>query len=245
MRRMGYMAAADRVKDALALTPKILAHPALSKPKERRVMSLAGDLHWLDGNAGTAATWYTRANKGAAGAFGRRVLYLKRWALTQPAAVRRPVMSYLVGKPGEPREGARDVHLAYQLQAGLGRRATPSGLGLYLVGKQLSARGLCEDAVEPLQKALGLGLPTVDFVTEARRTLARCQYIESDFAGARATLRRLLGRADLPAGVRLEARDWQQRIMWRTTGRLPAVAIPLLTPLKPPSKSPPAKGSRG
>ena len=234
MRRMGYLGGAGKLQAALSLTPRILAHPSLSKPKARQVKTLTGDLHWLDKNRAGAAAWYRRADRGAADAFDRRVLYLKRWALAQDEAVGQLVMKYLVSTPGIPREGARDVHLAHELQRALSQRKPTSGLGMYLVGKQLAARGHCEDAVAPLKRSLSLGLPGLDFVAEARRTLARCQYVTADHAGARATLKDLLDLRGLSAGAMLEARAWQERITWRTRGRLPTTdAAPLLTPLKP------------
>ena len=249
MRRLGYLAAAGKLKTALALAPRILSHPSLSKPKERQVMTLTGDLHWLDDNIGAARTWYGRAASGSAGAFGRRVLYLKRWALARDGDVRRLVMQYLVTTPGSPREGARDVYLAYELQRALGKmegkmEKQRSGLGLYLVGKQLAARGHCADAVVPLARSLDLGLPGLDFTAEALRTLARCQYIKADHAGAGATLEKLLNLGGLPAGALLHARAWQERNRWRVSGKLPAAAtLPVITPLIPASSQTRAPGS--
>ncbi len=222
MRQLGHLTAAGKLKDALSLAPRILAHAALSKPKERRVMALVGDLHWLSGDATAAGTWYKRAAKGAAGAFGRRVLYLKQWAMARDGETRGLVMKYLITPPGTPREGARDVFLAYELQRALSRQeADGSGLGLYLVGKQLAARGHCAEAVTPLTRSLRLGLPGLDFVAESLRTLARCQYIKADFAGTRVTLASLLDLSGLPAGADLEARDWLARATWRESGKLP------------------------
>ena len=253
--QMELLAAAGKPDAARALYRQVRSHPALSKPMERRVMELLGDLAWRSGETKSAASWYDRAARRSAGAYGRRVLHLKRWALTQPDDLRQPVLEYLVRDAGQ-RDGARDVHLAHRLARALEhagapwsrastlpsstaagpKRALPAlpgagGLGHFLVGKQLAARGHHSDAVGPLRRALRLGLPNADFVVEASRTLLLCQYRTADHAGARGTARQLLTRPGLAAGVVLETRDWVERIRWRTTGKIPRRGPqPLVTP---------------
>lgn len=213
---MRELAAAGRTPEALAVLPRALAHPALSPTLRREVLELAGDLRWRDGELALAASAFTDAAALGAGPAERRVLHLKRWALAQPEPVRRLVRDYLVPPPGKRRDGALEVHLAHELE-----RALPaSGLGAYLSGKQLSARGEHAEAVAPLRRALRLGLPDTDFAIEAETVLGVSLFRAGDNAGAIEAFGALLARPGLAPGARLEARDWVERATFRREGRL-------------------------
>ena len=224
LRQASYLSAAGRLPTAMDAVRRFLAHPAITRPKQRRGMELLGDLYWLRRQPLLSAEWYGRAASRVAAPFGRRVLHLKRWALTRPAPVRDVVMRYLVPPPGSPRDGSRDVHLSYRLHRLLqqGKRGRSGGLGLYLVGKQLAGHDHCALATGPLAEALRQGLPNKDFELEARLTLARCQYIAADLQGVHATAAALLATSELPAATALRAHQWLARVAWRRTGKLPA-----------------------
>jgi tetratricopeptide (TPR) repeat protein len=217
-------AAAGRTDEAQEILQRLLEHPSLSKPLLRRALEYGGDLRWLEGQVRRADDFYRRAGELAGYPGDRRVLYLKRWALQQREAIRRLVLSYLVKRPGEAWEAGLEVHLAYSLQRELPR----SGLGLYLVGKQLAAKDHCSASAEVLRRALEAGLPNADFEIEAHRTLGRCQYRAFDLLGAEGTFEALLRRSDLASGTRLEGADWLERVRWR---RGAAMGSPLATPL--------------
>jgi hypothetical protein len=144
------------------------------------------------------------------------VLALKRLALGRPPEVRRTLADYLVPPPGKRRDGALEVHLAHRL----GELEPRSGLGPYLVGKQLAGRGACREAVGPLARALSRPLPDRDFVIEALLVLGGCQHEGNDLVGADETFRRLAALPGLPVGTRREADDWLARVAWRS-GRAP------------------------
>jgi hypothetical protein len=226
---MRSLAAAGRSGEARELSRRLLSHPALSKPLQRQGLELLGDLAWQQGDRAAAATWYRRAGELAAEAYQRRVLQLKRLGLQHDSPeVRRVLRRYIAPGPGNKRDPQLDLHLAHRLQ----RLLPASGLGLYLQGKQLAGRNHCAEAATALERALALGLPGPDFVVEAHRTRALCQYRAADYAGARGTLQALLRRPGLAAGTRLEALDLLQRVRWRT-GNAIETPLPAVTPLKP------------
>ena len=138
LRLMRATAEAGRLEEARAIGRRLLRHPSLSKPMRRETLELSGDYRWLDGKIAEAARDYARAAENAAPPFGRRVLYLKRWALRQPEQVRRLVRRYLIPPPGTKREAGLDVHLAHRLSSVIGR-STPAR-------KRAVAAGASQDA---------------------------------------------------------------------------------------------------
>jgi hypothetical protein len=220
----------------LAVALRVLAHPKLSKPQRRGVLESVGDWHSLQKQPLQADRAYAQAAKLPAGAGGRRMLALKRWASRQRDPLRRVLLAYLIAPPGERRSAARDVHRTHQLRALFEQLAPPTaagptrgpkasplaryaGLGDYLLGKQLWIRDEAQLAIAPLQRALERGLPAGDIQAEALRSLALCQYAQARFAAAARTLRRL--RREAPsAGLRGWARDWLERVRWRRSGKL-------------------------
>ena len=214
LRWIGAEAAAGATTRAMDLGRRLLAHPSLSKPMRRRALEQIGDLQWLAGQRSAAASSYADAARQAALPFDRRVLHIKRWALEQPDAVRTLVRRYLVPPPGAVREAGLDVHLAHDLATTLPH----SGLGLFLVAKQLAARAHYRDAASVLEQAMALGLPNQDFIIDGYRLLGRCQYASQQYFEAHATFVALDKTRGLCAGMRLEARDWIERIRWRTGG---------------------------
>jgi hypothetical protein len=208
---MQTLADAEEPKRALAVEKRLLAHPSVSRPLERQALLLGGDIHWNAGDVIPARQSYAQAARLAAHAAERRLLYLKRWALDQPDPVRRVLRAYLLRVPGEKRNGALEVHLAHALKDAL----PGSGIGPYLVGKQLAGQGACREAVSPLRRSLELGLLDQDFVREARLVLGRCLYQAREDGAAAEVWFALRANAGSRPGARLEAADWLERIAWR------------------------------
>ncbi len=216
---MGALAAARGPAAALAVVPRALAHPALSKPLQRRVLEQAGDLRWLSGDEDGARRDYAAAAELAAGPSERRLLALKRWALgpAQPAAVRQVVRDYTVAPPGRKRDSGLEIHLAHRLAALL----PDSGLGSYLVGKQLAGREERAEAIQPLEQALEGELPGPDFEIEARLVLGECLYVTGALDRAVAEFAKLSTSKNLSHAVRLDLTGWFERIHWRRAGSVP------------------------
>lgn len=211
LRLLQATAAAGELERALSIGERLLRHPGLGGPLARETLERIGDLRWLQDRRATAEEAYRRAAEHPATPFDRRVLHLKRWALEQGDEVRGLVRRYLVPPPGTEREAGLDVHLAHRLA-----RAVPkSGVGMFLVGKQLAARQHFREAAWALRRALALGLPDDDFTLDGTLLLGRCLYASRQYMDAESLFEKLLaGR--LAPGMRLQARDWLERTRWRT-----------------------------
>ncbi|MBW2731447.1 MAG: hypothetical protein JRH20_03585 [Deltaproteobacteria bacterium] len=234
-------AIAQGPKAAIAVLRQLLEHLALSKPLRRRVLAFMGDLHWLNKRPKEAQKRYREAASFAARPGDRRLLALKRWALSQADPLRSGILGYLVRPLGAQRERAVDV-LASQamieqlrdrahepvdpLAAQSTRQPSWAGVGHYLLAKALANGGHCSLSIEPMHEALGLGLPTGDFRREAWRVLGRCRYLAGDLSGADVAFARLASLAPAGSeGIKLEAADWRERVAWRQNGRLLLHAI--------------------
>ncbi|MBK6846536.1 MAG: hypothetical protein IPG96_02950 [Proteobacteria bacterium] len=204
---------------ALALLERLAARGPLGDPGDPRAPHKAGDLLWSLGRTPAAHTRYALAAARATAASERRLLTLKRLALDQSGERRELLRRYLLPSPTPVSEGearARAVHLAHELA-----RAWPSsGLGFYLVGRQLaSTTDGCADALAPLERALALGLPDDDFVVEALLISARCATWASQLdraARAFAALRTRQGRTG--AALLEQVADGLARLRWLRSG---------------------------
>jgi hypothetical protein len=208
-------AAPDGLAPARELVPRLLAHPSLTLALRRRAYEAEGDLAWRAEDLTTAARAYRDAEGGSP--TERRALEVKRWALTQGATVRNLAREYLLppaGKRPSDTEAARAVHLAHRLAEEL----PTSGIGPYLIGKQLWARAAYAQAVDPLRRALERPLPGREFRREATFGLAQCLYASRAAERSVQPLLSLLEDKGLPPGVRIEARDWLERARWYTSG---------------------------
>ncbi len=213
--RMTTLAEADRRAEAMALGESLLTLTTMSKPMRRSTLALLGDLAWRSEEIDRARERYEQAAAYSGAPSQRRLLYLKRWALRQPDELRTLLQKYLVPETPQ-RDGARDVHLAHQLA----RELPSSGLGLYLVGKQLAGRGHWALAITPMRKAIHFGLPNQDFIREARRVLGSCSLIEGDIGSALRTFSEITTQTLPKTGDALRAVDWQQRAQFRGTGKV-------------------------
>lgn len=216
---------ARKLDQALAGARKLLKHPAMTKPLKRDVLELIGDLLWWGKAPARARELYVQASRLASGPGGRRMLNLKLWGLGQGGEVATLVQRYITPAPDDPRDPGRDVHLAQRLQGLLPTEGSAaSGLGHYLVSKQLAGRDHCDLALAPAARAIGLGLPDQDFIVEAYLTLARCQHRQRKLEQAATALEELLqdtrseGKGTLPGGTVLLIQDWQQRVRWESGG---------------------------
>ncbi len=210
------LVAAARLDEARAAGQKLLAHPAMSKPLRREVIELLGDMRWWQGDSTAAVRSYTEASGLAAGPGRRRVMVLKRLGASADGEVARLIQRYINPAPDDPRDPGRDVYLAQRIQALLpveGEGA--SGLGHYLLAKQLANRRHCDLAAAPVAEAIRLGLPNQDFLVEAYLTQARCLHRRGKLGAAGKALESLAGLS-LPNGMVLLVSDWQQRVRWES-----------------------------
>lgn len=214
---------ASKLDDAATGAKKLLGHKKMNKPLRREVLDLLGDLSWWRGDTALALKHYTEASKLAAGPGGRRMVALKIWGLRQGGERAKLVQRYIAPAPDDPRDSGRDIYLARRLQSLLPEAGEgASGLGYYLVAKQLAAHGHCDLAIKPATRASDLALPNADFHIEAHLTLVRCLYRVRKLAGVAALFRRMnlavqLGQAGpLPGGTMLQIVDWQARVRWES-----------------------------
>lgn len=178
------------------------------------VDSWLADHHWRHNRLQAARAALDAAAQRAADVGSARLIWLKRWALDQPREVRKIVFDYLdVGRDRPRFARIAALHQAYRLTDVLPQAA----IGWYLVGKQLAAARLFEDARQPLQHALELGLSDPRFTVEAYRTLGRSAFRANDFELAARSFS-LLRTHDKPQ-VSLDAEDWLQRIHWTQATR--------------------------
>ncbi len=209
---------ARRLDLALAGARKLLAREGISGPLRRRVLQLMGDMHWWKGEGAMAEVHYLRAGKLAAEPGSRRGLNLRLWGMRRGGEMAGLVQRYIAPAPDDTRDPGRDIFLAQEIQAALPAKGEgASGLGHYLVAKQLRNKGHCDLALGPGRQGIKLGLPDLDFVIEAHLDLARCQHRLSKFKDAAATIKKLhehlkaIGRS-LPGGTALLIQDWQERL---------------------------------
>ncbi len=200
---MDTLVEARRGDRALEVARRLLAHPKASDAQKARALSLVGDDQLRRRDPAAAATFAAvlalPLDEGTA-----RVARAKRIAATDgqlgPALAR-----YLVGDAPGPREAALDLLRAEEVV----KAAPASGLGHYLLGRQLAGHDRCGEARAPLARARALGLPEGGFDVEATRLAAVCAYREGDRAAARALFGELA--ASKVPSLRAEAEDWIAR----------------------------------
>jgi tetratricopeptide (TPR) repeat protein len=103
--------------------------------------------------------------------------------------------------------------------------APHEGLGPYLLGRQLYARGRPKEALPWLRQATVLPLPDQRFARENQRILGHAAHEAGDSALAGAVFRGLRDAEGTPEALRLEAVDMLERIVFdRTSGLGPRPA---------------------
>ena len=215
---------------ALAGARKLLDHPGMNGPLRRNVLTLMGDMSWWKGEAALAEVHYQKAAQLAAAPGSRRGLNLRLWGLNRGGETARLVQRYIAPAPDDPRDPGRDIFLAQGLQARIreGLQAgeeESSGLGYYLVAKQLRNGGHCDLATDPGGRAIKLDLPDQDFVIEAHLDLARCFHRLGRLNQAAGILQRLTRRIKQDGrvprgGTVLQILDWQARLRWESGAAL-------------------------
>ncbi|MBK8480477.1 MAG: hypothetical protein IPL40_04810 [Proteobacteria bacterium] len=214
---LAWVGAVERTKGpaaALALLERLAADGPLGDADDPRGPHRAGDLLWALGRREAARARYALAAARATAASERRLLLVKRLALRQGGERSELLRRYLLpGALPEASARAQAVHLAHELA-----RAWPSsGLGFYLVGRQLShAVEGCADALEPLRRALELGLPDEDFRVEALLISGYCATWAGQLDRASRAFSELRSQplaAGQPA-LREELEDGLARVAW-------------------------------
>lgn len=206
--------AAGKTSNALAIGKQLLQHPAINQPLRRQVLEFIGDINWRSGKIDLASQLFKQAASLPGYPSERRALLLRQWALTQSEEIRHILQQYL-NPPfnTSSSNGALAVFLAYRLK----ELVPQSGLGSFLIGKQLIGRDHFIEALHPLQQALQLPLPSQDFVVEASRLLGQAQTLSHQYFAAAQSFKKLQEMPTLPAGIKLETSDWMERIQWMRT----------------------------
>lgn len=94
------------------------------------------------------------------------------------------------------------------------------GLGHYLLGLQKGITGDWQEAAEALDTSLSKGLPSISFTKNAARRLAVFAFRANDFPRVARAIATLRG-PEMNESDRLLADDWEQRLTFTLTGRLP------------------------
>ena len=95
------------------------------------------------------------------------------------------------------------------------------GLGYYLLGRNLSNRGVHAEVMPWLARALDLGLPSPLLQREAARILARVAYRGGRLDQVERAAH-ILMHPDNPSITQLSAIDWLERVYWKRHGQLPS-----------------------
>jgi hypothetical protein len=94
------------------------------------------------------------------------------------------------------------------------------GMGYYLLGRVLRARGAPADTTRLLESALDNGLPHPLITRECARMLAASAYLADDPAALLRAVE-VLTSPEQPVSTRLNGEDWRERLYWKRTGALP------------------------
>lgn len=159
----------------------------------REALVRRGDVAWARGDFPEARAAFDRALSLSPAPSGRRPIELKRWAIEQPdEAVRATLFEIFVSSNESAGQGA------FLLGEWFGR-SPDDPLAVYLLGKNLLARGAAVAALPHLRRASELELSLPGFGEEAARSrlIAACQL--EDKAEIRRALRHLLARVSFPS----------------------------------------------
>jgi hypothetical protein len=209
LRRSGADEAARSLLSALA------DDPALSSTvRGEALVELAAAA--VDGDRPAAAALLDRAAALPLDDDARRQVEARRFALAHAGPAGPALRDYFFAHPRLT--GPDPVVLA--VRAARATAAEPTlGLGYYLLGFVGQDRGAPADAAHALRTALALGLPHPLLTRACAGQLAAAAFLAGDHDGVRAAAA-VLGAADQPEVVRLEARDWLERLEFAETGRL-------------------------
>ena len=209
---MDHYVAAKRDSDAARTAREVLAHAKADPSVKARALNLLGDQALrLDDPA--AAGFYRDALALPLGEAAARQLRARLLATTD-APYAKALGRYLVGDGGA-RDGGLDLLRAEEVEAA----APASGIGGYLLGRQLAGHDRHTEAVSALERSLRLGLPDASFVVEARRLAALSALRTGDRDAARRQLTALIADEGTPPATRAESRDLFERCDWLAAHR--------------------------
>jgi tetratricopeptide (TPR) repeat protein len=200
----------DEKQEARKLLSNILADESASRLAQNRALSLLADLDLESGDYDRAAQRYGQLASRSFDEDSLRTIEIKVGALSDPRA-RRAITAFLVGAP----DRGVDAMTAGALLGGWAAEDPSDGLPEYLLGKDLSNRGLYPEAAERLDRALAKRLSPGRVLREAlrQRTIVACAM--SDSAAARKAYDIWLDKGNEPFTARREA---LQRLFERCTG---------------------------
>ena len=167
-----------------------------------RIELAIADLEWKANNSTVAFQILDRVDVRSLGSGFRRLVEAKKYALQQDPKIQSVLREYLLQEYSQE-EGL--IQLS-ELVA-----AHPSNALLhYLFARRLEQIGMSERGLIEIRRALNLGLPQQDFVTEANKMLGRMLMDAGQFDEAEIQFVKMAKTATR-AIDRLEASRWQQR----------------------------------
>ncbi|MEL6182656.1 MAG: tetratricopeptide repeat protein, partial [Myxococcota bacterium] len=201
---------AKRLDEALDEAHTLLEAESIPSVRRAEALRERGDLGWLRGEWEAAEADYRDALSRPLPWATRRGLAARLEALAAPdreGGTRALAQSYLLSQ--DRSRALYDVTRWAHLAPG-------SGLANYLVGRQLWSRYACSEAIGWLERALAAEqrpLPDTTLTVEAQRLLGICRLTQRDWEGAREAFKAIVA-AELPEGIRAQAREWLERVAW-------------------------------
>jgi hypothetical protein len=203
--RAGLPHEAGRLLDAIQRAPNATA------PIATEALILAGDAAYFRDDGSKARAFWTRA-AALPTSSGERRAALARLAALKEAEIGGRLVRAITHDPTRPPPagGVATIDLLHLSE--VAGTHPGSGLALYLLGRQLMALDGWADALPYLDRAVQAGLPDQLFYIEALRSIGRAGYLLHDLVRARRAWKQLGALPFLPAGVRVEALDWLDRL---------------------------------
>jgi tetratricopeptide (TPR) repeat protein len=199
----------DEKQEAKKLLSAILADEAVSRLAQNRALSQLADLDLESGDYDRAAQRYGQLASRSFDEDSLRTIEVKVGALSDPRA-RRAISAFLVGSP----ERGVDAMTAGALLGSWAAEDPTDGLPEYLLGKDLSNRGLYAESAERLDRALAKRLPPGRVLREALRQRMIVGCAMGDAQAARKAYDIWLDKGAEPFTARREA---LQRLLERCT----------------------------
>lgn len=219
--RVGVLARQGRIAEAEAELAHLVGPPAAATPIIVRARESLADAYWQRGDVERARALLEENLAVPQPRDAKRQVELRLFAIGRGGAISATLRHLLAPDRREQHDAAVVLEALMRLDA-----SDPSGLGSYLVARQMFARERYAEALERTEVALARGLPATSFEDEALRmravalyALERLDESEAAFAAIRDRARATEG--DLGRVVDVE--DWLARIQWRRS-REPASA---------------------
>jgi tetratricopeptide (TPR) repeat protein len=204
------------IDEARKVLAAILGDETSTRIAQNRALSQLADLDLELGDYDRAAQHYAQLASRSLDEDSLRTIEVKASSLGDPRA-RRAIAAYLVGAP----ERGVDAMTAGALLGSWAAEDPTDGLPEYLLGKDLSNRGLYADAAERLDRALAKRLPPGRVLREALRQRVVVACALGDAATARKAYDIWIDRGAEPFVARRES---LRRLLERCTGGAAASA---------------------